>query len=89
MIIMSFVTTLVVILGTLTLMYVVVSNKAVAQEGLEYRGFEALIYCIKNVPEFQRQFNLDLALNGFFILLAEGFSIYRLIRMIQRPKKLQ
>ena len=89
MIVMSFVTTLVVILGALTLMYVVVANKAVAQAGLEYRGFEALIYCIKNVPEFQRQFNLDLALNGFFILLAEGFSIYRLIRMIQRPKKLQ
>lgn len=89
MIIMSFVTTLVVILGAITLMYIVAANKAVIKVGLDYRGFEALTYCLKAVPEFQRLFYLDLSLNAFFILLAEGFSIYRLIKMIQRPKGLK
>lgn len=89
MIIMSLVTTLLIILGALILMYITVATKAVAEAGMTYRGFEALIYCINNVPEFKSSFILDISLNGLFILLAEGFSIYRLITMIRRPQNLQ
>ena len=31
----------------------------------------------------------DMALNGLFILLGEGFSIFRLSQMIRRPKNIE
>lgn len=89
MIIMSFVTTLVMILGAIVLMYISAANVAVQEAGLELRGLDSLSYCLNNLPEFKKSFYLDLALSGLFILLAEGLSIYRLIRMIQRPKNIQ
>ena len=89
MIAMSFITTLVALLGALTLVYIIAANKVTLEAGLNYRGFDALMYCIKNSPEFKRYFFADLALNGFFVLLAEGFTIYRLILSIRRPKNIE
>lgn len=87
MIIMSFVTTLVVILGAFFLAYVIVANDACAEIGL--KGIPALGFCLENSSEFRAMFFGDLALNGLFILLGEGFSIYRLNQMIKRPKTIE
>lgn len=89
MIIMSFLTTLVILLSTLIIMYIIVADKGLAEAGLSYRGINAFFYCIQNIPEFKKLFYIDLALNSFVILLVEGLSIYRLIKMIKRPKNLE
>ena len=86
---MSFITTLVILLSTLIIMYVVVADKGLAEAGLSYRGLNAFFYSIQNIPEFKKLFYIDLALNSFVILLVEGLSIYRLIKMIKRPKNLE
>lgn len=89
MIIMSFITTLVILLSTLIIMYVVVADKGLEEAGLSYRGLNAFFYCIQNIPEFKKLFYIDLALNTLVILLAEGLSFYQLNKMIKRPKNLE
>lgn len=89
MIVMSFATTTVFILGSLFLMYVIVSKAAAVQAGVDMSGFEALSYCLDNSEELRRLFTADILLTAFFILLAQGFSIYSLRKMIKRPKNIQ
>ena len=92
MIVMTFVTTLVVIMATLFLMYVVTANSVCALPevknalGTQYKGIEAFEYCMENADEFKTSFYLDIVLNIVFILGAEGLSIYNLVRQIRRPK---
>ena len=86
MVIMSFVTTIVVILGMLTLIYIYLANAMVKEAELTYKGFEALSYCIKTTPKFASSFYGDLAMNGLFILLGEGFSLGGALKMIRRPQ---
>ena len=52
-------------------------------------GFEALKYCINNEADFKKELTIDLALNGLFILIGEGYSVSGLIKMIRRPKGIQ
>ena len=87
MIVMSFVTTIVFILGAFIVVYAISANIAAAEAGYFFKLFEALKYVLANSPEFKRTFYMDLALNAFFILLAEGFSIFRLVKDIKRPQK--
>ena len=87
MIVMSFVTTLVFILGAFVLVYALSAQIAAAENGYTFTLFGALKYILDNSDEFRRIFYYDLALNGFFILLAEGFSVYKLIQEIKRPKQ--
>lgn len=87
MIVMSFVTTLVFILGAFVLVYALSAQIAAAENGYTFTLFGALKYILDNSDEFRRIFYSDLALNGFFILLAEGFSVYKLIQEIKRPKQ--
>lgn len=90
MIVMSLVTTLVVILGAVVLLYMSAANVIVKEAGLTMNsGFEALKYCINNEADFKKELTIDLALNGLFILIGEGYSIFGLIKMIRRPKGIQ
>ena len=88
MIFMSFVTTLIVLLGAVFLAYVMAANLACAEAGVDLKGIPALNLCLEKVPEFRTMFVGDMALNGLFILLGEGFSIFRLSQMIKRPKNI-
>lgn len=85
MIVMSFVVTLVFILSAFVVVYAVGAQLAVNEAGYSYKLFEALKFCLDNIPEFRKEFYVDLALNAFFIVLAEGFSIFTLLRSIKRP----
>ena len=87
MIVMSFVTTIVFILGAFIVVYAISASIAAAEVGYSFKLFEALKYALANAPEFKRTFYMDLALNTFFILLAEGFSIFRLVKDIKRPQQ--
>ena len=89
MIFMSFVTTLIVLLGAVFLAYVMAANLACAEAGVDLKGIPALNLCLEKVPEFRTTFIGDMALNGLFILLGEGFSIFRLSQMIRRPKNIE
>ena len=89
MIFMSFATTLIVLLGAVFLAYVMVANQACVEAGVDLKGIPALSLCLERVPEFRAMFIGDMALNGLFILLGEGFSIFRLTQMIRRPKNIQ
>lgn len=89
MIIMSFVTTLVVILGVMFLAYVIVANKAAISNGLDVRGVKALIHYLNYVDEFKRSFYLDIALNFVFVIVGEAISIYSLIKMVKRPQNIK
>ena len=92
MIVMTFVTTVVVITAVLFLMYVVTAGIVCANPdvqhalGTQYKGMEAFNYCMENSDEFKRAFFLDIVLNIIFILVAEGLSVYGLVRQIRRPK---
>ena len=92
MIVMTFVTTIVLILGVLFLMYVVAADAAMGLPevvdalGTRYKGMEAFNYAMENVDEFRTGFYLDIALNLIFIVAAEGLSVYSLVRQIRRPK---
>lgn len=88
MVLMSLITTIVIIMGTLLIMYVVVCGQAAAENYLDINGFEALKFCIEASEEFSRLFFMDLALNAFFIILGEAFSISRLKKLVSRPKSL-
>lgn len=90
MIIMSLVTTVVFILGAVTLIYMAAANDLVKEAGLTItNGFKALGYCIKNDSEFKKEFLMDIALNSLFILVGGAYSISSLIKMIKRPKSIQ
>lgn len=86
MLIMSFVVTIVAILGTLLALYVTIATDAVAEIGMTLTGFEALTYCFENAPEFKDMFVEEMAMNVLFILVAEGVSVAGLLKMIKRPK---
>ena len=87
MVIMSLVTTLVVIMGAVCLVYMSAADALAIKDGVEVAsGFEALSYCIDNVKDFAGSFFGDLGLNLLVIIVAEGATIYRLIQMIKRPK---
>lgn len=88
MIAMSFIITLGFILCAFVFVYALTAQIAAAESGYTYTLFGALKYALNNSEEFSRIFYTDLALNGFFVLLAEGFSIYKLIQEIKRPKQI-
>ena len=89
MIVMSFVTTLIFILGGMVLMYALAAQGAALEVGLEMEPFEALKYLIDNSTEFEDMFNLDIALTALFIGIAEACSIGQLVRSVRRPKAVQ
>ena len=88
MIIMSFITTAVALLGFITLIYTAAATAAAMEAGLPQRGLQALILRIDTVPEFRGAFFADMIVDSLMILVAEGDAIYRLVKMIQRPKGL-
>ena len=86
MIIMSFVTTILMILLTLLLVYISAANNIVDNA---MKGFEALAYCIKNDVAFKAEFIMDLSINAVFAILGEVYSIFSLVKKIKRPKSIQ
>lgn len=88
MIVMSFVTTIVMIVGVFFLMYTSAANAACLEAELPYKGINALNYCLENSEEFRRGFYLDLGLNALFAIIAEGCSIAGLVRQIRRPQNI-
>lgn len=90
MIIMSFITTLIIILGGLTIIYSMTAENELINAGVtDYKSFAALAYCLANVEEFKRAFIADIGLNLVFILIAEGCTIFSLIKSIKRPKGIE
>lgn len=85
MILMSFITTIVMILGTILLTYMSAANNYTES----YKGIEALKYCINNDEEFKKSFRTDMILSTAFILMPEITTIFALIRSIKRPKRIQ
>ena len=88
MIVMSLLTTLIVILVALVGIYVIVANKAAIEAGSDLRGFKALVHCLEYSEQFKKTFYTDLGLNALFIFVGEALSIYSLVKMIKRPKKI-
>lgn len=86
MIIMSFVTTALAILLAVVLMYTYVASKALYDIDPTYQGFKDLEWALTNSEEFARLFILDIILNVVFMLLGAGISLFRLLKMIKRPK---
>lgn len=89
MILMSFFTTLIGLLGTMFLLYVAASNALVLEAGVDLQGIEALKYCISNVEGFKGALIGELGYNALFIALAEIFSVAKLKLAIKRPKKIE
>lgn len=89
MIAMSFVITLIFILGTFVLIYAISARNATLEAGYSFLNFfESLKFSLDNAPEFKRFFFTDLLLNAIFILAAEGISIFSLVKSIKRPKNI-
>ncbi len=88
MIILSFVITLVLILSSLIVMYIITAMAIAKEQGEILIGFDALYYCYQFYPGFNSSFLTDIGLNIAFTLIAEGFLIFRLVKMIKRPKKI-
>ncbi len=88
MIIISFVTTVIFILGALLFTYIFVANDLVAEAGYAYKGFNAFYYCLENSPEFKKAFVSDLMMSGLFTLLIEVLCIF-MFKAIKIPKNLK
>jgi len=88
MIIMSLLTTLVMILGALIIMYVIVANTACIVMGVDYKGLKAFFYRMEAAEGFKSSFFLDLGLNALFIIIGEAFTISRLVKSVKRPTNL-
>ena len=89
MIIMSLVTTLVSTVGFTLFLYITIANEAVAEINLALSGMDALKFCLENSADFKSAFVSEVAITALFYLIASGVSIFRLIKMIQRPKNIQ
>ena len=89
MIIMSLTTTLVSMVGFILFLYITVANEAVAEINLALSGFDALKFCLENSKDFKSAFVSEVVTNAVFFLIAAGASIFRLIKMVQRPKNIQ
>jgi hypothetical protein len=88
MVLMSFVVTLVFILTAFIMVYAITAKVAANNQGITIGMFKALKYCLVSNDEYRKTFYTDLSLNAFFILLAEGLSIYSLVKSIRRPNQI-
>ena len=86
MIVMSFVTTLVFIVSAFFIVYMITATAICVEAGVDKAGFEAFKTCMELSTDFERMFYVDMGLNVLFILGAEGFATYGLIKSIKRPK---
>lgn len=86
MIVMSFVTTLVFIISAFFIVYMITATAICVEAGVNKAGFEAFKTCMELSTDFERMFYVDMGLNALFILGAEGFATYGLIKSIKRPK---
>ena len=89
MIVMSFVTTLVMIVGYFFLIYTASATALCQEAEIAKKGIDALGYCIENAEGFGRGFTLDLILSTLFTVIAAGVSIFSLIQQIKRPKNIK
>ena len=89
MIVMSFVTTTVIILGVLFAIYYLGATGWCLEQGVNLSGNEAFKYCMANDEEFAKGFRTDMLFNLLFIFIAEGLSVAGLIRKIRRPNIVQ
>jgi hypothetical protein len=89
MIVMSFVTTLVMIVGYFFLIYTASATALCQEAEIAKKGIDALGYCIENAEGFGRGFTLDLILSALFTVIAAGVSIFSLIQQIRRPKNIK
>ena len=89
MIIMSLITTIVVMFGTLVIVYISTATATTRELGLNLTGFKALSHCLNNDAAFKRGFIGEFVINGIFIVEAEGYALYSLLKMIKRPKNIE
>ncbi|MCQ2086714.1 MAG: hypothetical protein MJZ37_01365 [Bacilli bacterium] len=86
MIIMSFLTTLLVILGSLFVTYLIVCTNACAENGFTETGISALLLTIEYVDGFLGSFIGDFAINTIIIIVIELFSLSSLLKQIKKVK---
>ena len=89
MIVMSFVTTLVFIMGYILYAYVVYSVAYLADLGITKAGIDALKYCLANYEEVAKSFRYDMILNLVFCVIGIIASISYAITQSRRPKQLK
>ena len=84
MLLMSFLTTLIVILGTLFVLYLVVCTKACNDASFAVEGIEAIKFCIDNVEGVKSAIISDFVVNIVIIVLYELFSIPAVLKQVRR-----
>ncbi|MBO4666685.1 MAG: hypothetical protein J5666_00960, partial [Bacilli bacterium] len=89
MIVMSFITTLVFIMGYILYAYIVYSVTYLADLGIIKAGIDALKYCLANYEEVAKSFRYDMILNLVFCTLGIIASISYAITQSRRPKQLK
>ena len=88
MIVMSFVTTIVFILGYILYVYVVYSNGICSEQNIALAGIDALKYCLNADEELAKSFRSDLIFNLLFCLVAVAASAFSLAKSIKRPQNI-
>lgn len=88
MIVMSFVATFAAIMVALIIVYLLAATGLAVSDGYNYTGFIAFTYYLRNSDEFSSSFFYDIFMNIIFILLAEGVSIFSLVKGIKKPEKI-
>lgn len=80
MIVMSVLTTSILILGTIFLLYINAANTICAEAGYSAIGFEALQICLEKSNEFSQAFTQEMLYNVAFIALGQVYSVMRVVR---------
>ncbi len=89
MIVIVSVTSLVFMLLSVVVVYLIATGIAINSEGLEMGVFEAFGLLMSESAEFSRMFWLDFGLVFLFSAIGIGIEIFTLSRQIQRKKNIR
>ncbi len=89
MVVIVSVTTLLFMILSVFVIYLVATAIAVKDVGVPMGTLEAFVYLMRNDPDVARAFWLDVILSVVFTALGIGYQIFILLKKVKRPKELQ
>lgn len=89
MIVIVTITSLICVVSSMFVIYIILSAQAAKEAGLIMTGLEAFTYLMNNVEEFKKAFFSDLAMSILFAVVGVILEIAVEVRKLKRPGKIK
>ena len=89
MIVIVTITSLICVVSSMFVIYIILSAQAAKEAGLIMTGLEAFTYLMNNVEEFRKAFFSDLAMSILFAVVGVILEIAVEVRKLKRPGKIK